>query len=85
MALCFLSVVTQFTRKTAPATPTSWTGVLINSTCNADEAFNEAANSAPKADPEQNWGCMPYSIRQVYSTSDPPSKKLRGKWKTASP
>ena len=41
MSLCLLRAVTLHAQ-TAPATPTSWTGVLINSTCNADEAFNES-------------------------------------------
>jgi peroxiredoxin len=71
MSLCLLRAVTLHAQ-TAPATPTSWTGVLINSTCNADEAFNEAAKCS-QGGPGTKLELYADSIRQVYQL-DPPGK-----------
>ncbi len=80
LALCFLGVV-RLHAQTTPATPTSWTGVLINSTCNANEAFNEASKCS-QGGPGTKLGLYADSIRQVYQLAPP--VKLRGKWKIAS-
>jgi peroxiredoxin len=56
----------------APESPASWSGVLINSTCNADEAFNEAAKCADNP-PGAKLELYADSIRQVYQL-DPQSQ-----------
>jgi peroxiredoxin len=68
--LCLASVA--LAAQDAPASSATWSGVLINSTCNADEAFNEAAKCSANP-PGTKLELYADSIRQVYQL-DPQSK-----------
>ena len=56
----------------APANPKSWSGVLVNSDCNVDEAFGEAAK-CEESGPGTKLELYADSIHQVYQL-DPQSK-----------
>ena len=70
MLLCLANVA--LAAQDAPASSATWSGVLINSTCNVDEAFNEAAKCSANP-PGTKLELYADSIRQVYQL-DPQSK-----------
>jgi hypothetical protein len=53
-------------------TPTSWSGVIINSGCTVDEAFAEAAKCTDNL-PDSKLVLYDDTIRQIYEL-DPPAK-----------
>jgi len=42
LTVCFLTVACSLHGQMNPAAPGSWSGILVSSSCNADEAFNES-------------------------------------------
>ena len=57
-------------RQSDNANSGSWSGVIINSNCTADEAFAEAAKCTEKGVPAQNSPCMTIPSDRYY-TLDP--------------
>ena len=58
-----------------PADARSWSGVIINSNCSADEAFAEAAKCTEKDVPGARLSLFDDTVRQVYGL-DPQDRAL---------
>jgi hypothetical protein len=65
VALLFASSV-GLTGQTDSPNSGSWSGVIINNNCNADEAFAEAAKCTEKDVPGSKLSLFDDTIRQVY-------------------
>jgi AhpC/TSA family len=75
MVACFFVSGLAIARQTDDPTSGSWSGVIINSNCNADEAFAEAAKCTEKNVPGAKLALYNDTTRQI-SILDPQDQAI---------